>query len=251
MKLDRLVKSAGDFLSRNSPAIFTAVGVAGVVSTAVLAVRATPHALSAIWDAESGGDKATPIDKVQLTWRLYLPSAVSGALAITAIIAAHNTHTKRNAAIMSAYTLAERAYQEYREELVKQEGENKDRKIRDAVAEKRMSLDPVANSQVIITGEGDSLCYDSISGRYFKSNIEHIRKAQNDINHSVLNHMYVSHNDFYRAVGLDAVSLGEELGWTTSNMMEIEFSSHLSDDGRPCLYLDYTVAPIRNYYKFG
>lgn len=251
MKIEQIGRGIGKFLSDNSPVILTATGAAGVLSTAILAVRATPHAMSVIWDAESGGDKATPVDKVKLTWRLYLPAALSGALAITAIIAAHSTHVKRSAAIASAYTLVERAYQEYREEVVQQKGEREDRKIMDKVAEKRMDEDPVTNSQVIITGGGESLCYDSISGRYFKSDIETIRKAQNDINHSVLNHMYVSHNDFYRAVGLDSVALGEELGWTTENMMEIDFSSHLSDDGRPCLYLDYVVAPIRNYYKFG
>lgn len=250
MKIEKIGREIGKFLSDHAPAILTSVGAAGVLSTAVLAVRATPHAMSVIWDAESGGDVATPVDKVKLTWRLYLPAAASGVLAITAIIAAHNTHTKRNAALMSAYTLAERAYQEYREEVIQQQGENTDRKIKENVAEKRMDDDPVTNNQVIITGSGESLCYDSISGRYFKSDIETIRKAQNDINYSVLNHMYVSHNDFYRAIGLDPVALGEELGWTTSNTMEIDFSSHLSDDGRPCLYLDYAVAPIRDYYKF-
>lgn len=250
MNFERLAKKANAFLSSNAPSILTGVGVAGVLSTVVLAVKATPTALSYIWDAESGGDKATPLQKAQLTWKLYLPAAISGAATITAIVMAHSTHNKRNAALMSVYTLTERAFKEYRDELISQEGENKDRKIRDEVAHKRVDQDPVETTQVIITGSGDSLCYDSISGRYFKSNVEKIRKAQNDINHSVINHMYVSHNDFYRAIGLPPTGLGEELGWTTDNMMEIDFTSILSEENDPALYLDYKVTPIRDYYKF-
>lgn len=250
LKLRGLLQKARGFISDNSPGILTGVGVAGVLSTVVLAVRATPEAMVQIWDAESGGDKATPIQKATLTWRLYLPAAISGAATITAIVMAHSSHAKRNAALMSVYTLTERAFKEYRDEVIFSEGEHKDRKIRDEVAHKRSERDPVDSSQVIVTGTGDSLCYDSVSGRYFKSSVEKIRKAQNDINHAVLNHMYVSHNEFYRAIGLPPTSLGEELGWTTENMMDIEYTSILSEDNDPALYLDYKVSPIRNYYRF-
>ena len=34
----------------------------------------------------------------------------------------------------------------------------------------------MANKEVIITSKGDTLCYDSVSGRYFKSDIGTIKK---------------------------------------------------------------------------
>lgn len=263
MKLEELGRKFGFFLKDNTPLILTATAVAGVVSTAILAVRATPQAMRDIWDAEQDlnlydpealttrDDRTTRelvVDRVKVTWKLYLPAALSGAATIACIIGAHTTHTRRGAAIMSAYTLTERAYREYREELVRREGESKDEKIRSGISEKNISENPPKDSQVILAG-GESLCYDSVSGRYFKSDIETIRRAVNDVNQSVINHMYVSHNDFYLAIGLPPVSLGEELGWTTDNMMEIDFSSILTEENKPALYLDYRVGPIRDYYK--
>ena len=61
--------------------------------------------------------------------------------------------------------------------------------------------------------------------------------------------MYASHNDFYRLIGLPGTTYGEEVGWRTDNMMDLEYSSHLAEDGRPCLCIEYHVAPVRNYYK--
>jgi hypothetical protein len=44
---------------------------------------------------------------------------------------------------------------------------------------------------------------------------------------------------------------GEELGWNVDNILDIEFSSHLASDGKPCLCLEYRSDPIRGYHKFG
>lgn len=251
MDIGIFVNSLKTFLSRNVPAILTAMGAVGVVGTAVLAVKATPEAMEKYEELEEelGSDLET-IDVVKGLWRIYLPSVVSGATSIFAIVGSHSVHGRRGAAVMSAYSLLEKAYNEYREELIEQDGPNKDRKIRDSVAKKVLIENPSnPGNQVFISGNGDTLCYDSISGRYFNSTIEKIRKAQNDVNAKIISDMYASHNDFYKEIGLEPTTLGEELGWTTDNMLDLNFSSHLSEDGRPALYLDYIVSPKRNYYK--
>lgn len=249
MNLTTLSRSVGSFLSKNAPTIMTSVSVAGVLTTTVLAVKATPEACRRIDSLHPDCQDAQ--NKVKAVWKLYLPATISGLATITSIVAVHSTHNRRNAALMGVYTLTERAYKEYREEVISQDGENKDRKIKDEVAKKRIEEDPVDNGKVIFTGQGEHLCYDSLSGRYFKSSIERIRKAQNDINESVMNHMYVAHNDFYRLIGLEPIGIGEDLGWTTTNTMRLDFTSTLTEDNEPALYLDYQVTPIRDYYKFG
>ncbi|MFR8351429.1 MAG: DUF6353 family protein [Blautia obeum] len=44
--------------------------------------------------------------------------------------------------------------------------------MKDAVAKDKVEKNPVVTREVIITEKGNTLCYDAISGRYFKSDIE-------------------------------------------------------------------------------
>ena len=61
---------------------------------------------------------------------------------------------------------------------------------------------------------------------------------------------YVSLNDFYDEIGLDHTSVGDDLGWNTDKLIDINFSSQLNDNGEPSVVLDYAVVPNYNYYKF-
>lgn len=237
-------------LSDNMPLLLTSAAVAGVVSTTVLAVRATPQSLRDIWDAESDLDRKTTIwEKTRLVWKYYIPAAVVGGATIASVIGAQSLNTKRQAALVGLYSLSNQAFVEYKDKVVEKLGEKKEKDIRDEVMKDRVENDPPKSSEIIITGKGEHLCYDSITGRYFKSDIEKVRKAQNDINHTCLNDMYASLNDFYRLIGLPVTAYGEEIGWRYDNLLDISFSSHVTEDGEPALCLDYAMDPIRGYYK--
>ena len=86
--------------------------------------------------------------------------------------------------------------------------------------------------------------------RYFYSDIDQIKKAINELNRRMLNEMYVSLNDFYDELNLRHSGNGYDLGWKLDDgLVEVDFSSQLSDDGRPCLVLEYMVAPRYDYSK--
>lgn len=249
---DGLIGNAKRFISDNTPAILTGLSIAGTVSTAVLAVKATPQALRDIMDAESElGVKLTFQDKVRLTWQYYIPSAVVGTISIGAAIGAQSINHRRQAALMSVYALTETSFREYREKTREVVGEKQEEEIKKEIAKEHLTGVPMVNSEVIITGQGDHLCYDSLSGRYFRSDIEKIRKAINDLNQSVLNDIcgYASQNDFYRLIGLPPVTFGEEHGWRVDHLMDVYFSSHLDENNNPTLSLEYYTTPIRGYYK--
>jgi hypothetical protein len=60
--------------------------------------------------------------------------------------------------------------------------------------------------------------------------------------------MYVSLNDFYYEIGLRSTAMGDDLGWNIDKgLIELGFSTQLSEDGSPCLVVDYQVAPMYNY----
>lgn len=248
----KLVESAKTAVSKHSPEILTGIGIAGMITTTVLAVKATPKALKLIDECkkEEKVDKLSAVETVKVAWKCYIPAAVTGTASIACLIGASSVHAKRNAVLATAYKLSETALTEYKEKVVETIGEKKEKTIREAIDEDHIAKNPVSKNDVIVTDRGSTLCYDHLSGRYFYSDIELIKRAVNEINRTMLTQMYVSLNDFYDELGLKHTRLGDELGWSIdSKLVDIEFSSHISDDGRPCLVIDYTVAPKRNFYK--
>jgi hypothetical protein len=240
-------------ISKHSPEILTGIGIAGMITTTVLAVKATPKAIRLLEETygDNNGRPFPAVDVVKTCWKCYIPAAITGAVSITCLIGASNVNARKNAAIATAYKISERALTEYKDKVVETIGEKKERAIRENIDKDRIEKNPVSKSEVIITEKGNTLCYDSISGRYFKSDIDKIEKAVNEINRKMLNEMYISLNEFYDELGLNHTSLGSSLGWNIDNgLLELEFGSQISDDGTPCVVVNYSVAPKYDYSRF-
>lgn len=254
-------------VGKKSPEILIAFGIAGMVTTTVLAVKATPKAMKKIEEAEKNKAEEfnrnhadseiqaatltlTKPETIKATWKCYIPAAVSGAASIACIIGANTVHSKRNAAIATAYKLSEKALTEYKGAVLEEVGEEKAKTIKDRVAQKQMADKPASSSQVIVTGNGKQLCYDGVSGRYFESSIQEIEAAVNRANRSLNYDMYVSLSEFYDELDLPHTDISDELGWNIDNgLIEISYGSSITDDGRPCITLEYHVAPRYDYSK--
>ena len=250
IKFKPLIKTIRSGLAKHSPAILTALGITGMIGTTVLAVKATPKALDLIENKkeELDKDKLTVVETVKATWKCYAPAAVTCVTSAACLIGASSVHTKRNAALATAYKLSESALIEYRDKVVETIGEKKEQSVRDAIAKDHVEKNPVTNNEVIITDKGYTLCYDELSGRYFYSDIEKIKKAANELNRRMLNDMYVSLNELYYELGLEGTKLGEQMGWNVDRgLIDLKFSATVSADDRPCIVLDYRVPPMYDY----
>ena len=252
--LATITKDIRKFASKRSPEILTGIGIAGMITTTILAVRATPKALELIEEQkeEESVDELSSFEVVKVAWKPYIPAMVTCIASTACLIGASSVNTKRNAALATAYKLSETALSEYRDKVVETIGEKKERIVRDKVAEERVKKNPVSKNEVIVTGNGKTLCFDPISGRYFMCSIETIKRAENELNKQMLHDIsgYVSLNEFYDELGLDHTSVGDDLGWNTDQLIDINFSSQLNDNGEPSVVLDYLVAPKYDYYKF-
>lgn len=250
IKFKPLIKTIRSGLAKHSPAILTALGITGMIGTTVLAVKATPKALDLIENKkeELDKDKLTVVETVKATWKCYAPAAVTCVTSAACLIGASSVHTKRNAALATAYKLSESALIEYRDKVVETIGEKKEQSVRDAIAKDHVEKNPITNNEVIITDRGYTLCYDELSGRYFYSDIEKIKKAANELNRQMLNDMYVSLNELYYELGLEGTKLGEQMGWNVDRgLIDLKFSATVSADDRPCIVLDYRVPPMYDY----
>lgn len=257
--LSRIARGVRTAMKKYSPEILAGIGIAGMITTTVMAVRATPKALELINNErleradndESFIYSSTPLpikDTICLTWKCYIPAAITGGLSIACLIGASSVNVRRNAALATAYTLSESALKDYQEKVIETIGEKKEQSVKDAIAKDRIDQDPVTSREVIITERGNTLCYDVISGRYFKSDIDKLKKAENELNRQMRDGMYISLNEFYYEIGLNSTSIGDDLGWNIDNgYIDLNFSSQLADDGTPCLVINYQVAPKYNY----
>ena len=246
LRVSNFIKSVSRIVDEHSPEILTGLVIAGMIGTTIMAVRATPKALILIEERkiETDVDKLTPMELVKTTWKCYIPAVVTGVLSNTCLIGASSVNARRNAALATAYTISESALKDYQEKVVEVIGEKKEKAVQEAVIKEKLERNPVRNNEVIITEKGNTLCYDSISGRYFKSDIDAIKSAINDLNRDMLTEMFISLNDLYYAFGLQNVAIGNQLGWKIEDgLIDIYFTSQLAEDGTPCLVLEYDVIP--------
>lgn len=250
-----VVKSIQRSAVKHSPEILTGVGIAGMITTTILAVKATPKACMLIEEKkyEDDLDKLKPLDMVKTTWKCYIPAGITCIVSIGCLIGASSVNIRRNAALTTAYALSETALKEYRSKVVETIGEKKEESVRDAIAKDKIEANPVKVNEIYISGKGDTLCYEVISGRYFKSDIDEIKRAVNRTNERLIKESwnYVSLNNFYEEIGLEPTKIGYDIGWRLDQgLIEVYFSSQLTTDGTPCLVIDYEDMPTYDYDKF-
>ena len=248
--LSKIANDTCEWTVRHSPELLTGIGISGMAFMAALVVDATVKAVKTV-EAEKKQKQVEKLDKadvVKLVWKYYIPAAIAGATSTACIVGASKINFKRNAALATAYTLSETALREYQGKVVETIGEKKEQVVRDAIANDHIERNPVSNTEVVITDRGNTLCYDMWAGRYFRSDIDKIRKAVNELNRTMLSDMYISLNDFYCEIGLPPTKMGDELGWNIDRgLIDIYFSAHLSENDEPCLAMNFNTRPD---YKF-
>jgi len=253
LAVPQFFKDFRNALVKRSPELLTGIGIAGMLTSTCLAVGATPKALKLIEmkKEEDNVDKLPKVEVVKTCWKCYVPTVVTAAMSVACLTLASRENLKRNAALATAYTLSETALREYKEKVVETIGEKKEQIIRDKIDKERIEKNPVDKANVIVTGKGESLCLDSVTGRYFYSNIDQINKAVNFLNRRMLNEGYVSLNEFYEEIGLKWIDVGDQLGWNTDRgLIELSFGTQLAEDDIPCIVINYTVAPRRDYNRW-
>ena len=240
------------FVSKHEPEILMSMGIGGMIFSLAWGIKASFKAARAIdKDKETyGKDKLTAKETIKLTWKLYLPTVLSVAASVPCVIMSNKVSNKRYAAIATAYTISEAALQEYKDKTKEIIGEKKTKQIEESISDDRVTKTYSGGNQVILTGNGDSLFYEPLSGRYFKSNWNDILKAANELNSEAITNMsgQTTLNDWFQKIGLETTEIGETLGWNlmnnSSNLIDISISSHITKDNVPCGAIYYNRQPV-------
>ena len=196
------------FLDKNASTILTCVAGVGVVTTTVMAVKATPKALANIENVrEEKGDETTKLDIFKAAAPAYLPATLMGVSTIACIVGANVLNKRKQAGLVAAYTMLDASYKDYKKKVKEMVGEDGHAEIRDEIAKDKYEVADMALS------EDKELFYDEFLGEYFESTIEQVQRAQYLLNREIQTRGYFSAVEFYDLLGIEYDD-GGALGWS-------------------------------------
>jgi hypothetical protein len=230
---------------KHSPVILFGAGVVGIVTTVVLASRATLKLEEVLEDAQSNLElthKAKPVvgeytdeerahDRILIyvqtsvkIARLYGPAIVVGAASIAALTGSHVILTRRNGALMAAYAVLDKGFKEYRRRVVEKYGTEADKNFRYGGAEREVVIEgkdgekKVKIAHDMIPGNPSiyARCFDQTCSNWSREPMRNqftVQCQQNYANDLLHARGYVFLNEVYEMLGIPKTKEGQIVGW--------------------------------------
>jgi hypothetical protein len=236
-KMNDLVRQSKLFVKRNASTILTCVGGVGVVTTSVLAVKATPKALALLDEAkEEKGEELTKMEVVRVAGPAYIPAVISGVSTLACIFGANILNKKQQASLASAYALLDSSYKDYKKKVAELYGNEANAEIRKELAKDK--YEEVEDKEILQEDDGKQLFYDAYSERYFRATNETVLRAEYTINKRLHEDSYVSLNELYNLLGIAEVDYGDVVGW--SSWIDFYHEKIELEDGMECFIINAT-----------
>lgn len=284
MNVKMIVKSGLKWCSKHAPSILTGLGVGGVFASVILGCSETPKAMTAISEAKAekaeeegvieklvtDGDyspeqvddplifahivdmardrvKLTPWEIFKATAPVYWPTALITFGTAGCIIFANHLHLRRTAALVTALGASDKAFKQYKEKMKELVGEKEEKKVYDEIAKEDIQRNALNEDDVVCTRFGNYLCLEPLTGRYFRSNIDNIRRAVMTCTSNLRTEGLVPFNDFLDELELPQCDVGDMLAWYAENPRdEIDIGFSYQDhptSGEPCAVIVYHTRP--------
>ena len=223
-----------------SPEILLAAGVVGVVTSAVLACRATLKLDEVLQDAEKTRDAIEIMDRpdysatdktkdlalvkvqtAQKIARMYILPVGLGVVSIGALVGSHRILSTRNAGLAAAYTALDKGFQQYRDRVLQEVGVEKERELRYG-KEFDVVTDEQGRTQLELK-PGTSIYarfFDQFSRNWQRGegyNQLFLQCQQNYANDLLRARGHVFLNEVYDMLGLERTKEGAVVGWVKGN----------------------------------
>lgn len=201
----------GNWFKKNASTILTCIGASGMITTVVLAIKATPKAMVACTDAqaEKGQKRLTKLEVAKAAAPAYISTVAVGVGSLVCIFGANALSRKQQASLISAYATLEQAFEAYREKVVLLSGEVTDRMAMRAAAEEKRD------------DEADNPPWETVQTFYlegypsfFEATMERVATAEYCLNRNFTLRGYATFNEFLHFLGLEDIGeKGERIGW--------------------------------------
>lgn len=183
-------------------------------------------------------------EKVKVAVPVYLPAIGMLLVSSGSIIGGCVIGDRKLAAATTLYTVTNAALQKTEEKLVEVLGDDKAQEVHKAVADDILKSNPVKAREVALTGKGDVLFYEPLSGRYFRSSLDAVKNANVDFRSYVVSKVWGSVNDWYGFLGLEKAQFGNYFGWNVEYNMDAWFDEGHTDDMELCWVIRHIRKPI-------
>lgn len=256
-------------MRKYSPQILTGLGIVGGLATTVSACKATTqvedileehkeilYSISMQSEIDNNAKKELAKSKVDLALKLgklYLPTAVLGASSVICILGAHGIMNKRNAALAMVASVAEGKLREYRDRVIAELGEDKDKEFLYGTSYKTDTIEIIdeetgkkkkAKVKVPIVDENGfsqyAKCFDDASPRWVDDaelNLVFLRAQQNYANDLLNSRGHIFLNEVYDMLGIPRTKQGTIVGWVKDDSYP-----NCDSDG----YVDFGIYTVCN-----
>lgn len=274
--VSRTFHKVGFKFKKHSPEILLVTGVVGVVTSAVMACKATTKVNDILDEAKQMIDNVHTIAEnpekgyteeeknkaLTITYaktglelaKVYAPSVLLGMASITCILASHNIISNRNVALAAAYASVDNSFKEYRNRVVERFGKELDKELKYNVktVEVEETVPNEDGTETTVTKEvevaevneySDYARFFDETCLYWERNAEYnlmfLRQAEASANRLLKQRGRLFLNDVYRMLGIQETRAGQIVGWVYD-----ESPNHMGDNR-----VDFGIYDVHNAQK--
>ena len=250
-------------LQKHSPEILMAAGITGIVVGTIMACRATRKLDNVIdeqhdekiyvEDLYSEGEidhkeyqknlaKVYGMTALKVV-KLYAPAVTMEVAAIGCVLGAHGIMKKRNVALMAAYKAVEQSFNDYRQRVIEEFGEEKDYDLKHGIQHEKVKVDEDGKKVTKTLNKADP---NNISqyARFFDAaskewqgipeyDLMFLKSQQNYMNDLLHARGHVFLNEVYDALGLERSRAGAVVGWILTKDGDNYVDFGIFDGDRP------------------
>lgn len=250
--ITRAVHKVGFKFKKHSPEILLGVGVVGVVSSAVMACKATTKVSEILEETKKDvgsvheclenpkyEDYTEEVSKKDLSIiyaqtglklvKLYAPAVTIGVASIGCILASHNIIRNRNAALAAAYATVDKGFKDYRNRVIDRFGKDLDRELKYNIRTEEVETvvtDDKGEKKVVkqkVEVVDDPNQYSEYA-RFFDeyclgwtddpdANLLYVKQRQNYANEILKIKGHLFLNEVYDMFGFPRTKAGQVMGW--------------------------------------
>lgn len=244
MEMKKMINKVKFNVVKHSPEILMGLGIAGVITSTVLACRSTLKVKEILdykeenmnnikevlaegredyTEEDARKDKTIIMTTTAIRlMKLYVPSVIIGAGSIACLLESHNVMRNRNAGLAAALAATTESFKQYRERVTEKYGDEVDKEMRYGIKKEKKEKDGKKTKEEIVVGCDEK----ELSGyaRYFNENninwsddpqfnLMFLRQNQNWANDKLISQGYLYLNDVYEALGFPKSKAGQVVGW--------------------------------------
>ena len=244
MEMKKIINKVKFNVVKHSPEILMGLGIAGVITSTVLACRSTLKVQEILdykeenmnnikevlaegredyTEEDARKDKTIIMTTTAIRiMKLYIPSVIIGAGSIACLLESHNVMRNRNAGLAAALAATTESFKQYRERVTEKYGDEVDKEMRYGIKKEKKEKDGKKTKEEIVVGCDEK----ELSGyaRYFNENninwsddpqfnLMFLRQNQNWANDKLISQGYLYLNDVYEALGFPKSKAGQIVGW--------------------------------------